>query len=429
MAGAGDADGSTIIEGATTNTKIGNTGDRLRIESLAAQAGFNPQLDAFGRNRISSPETVTEFVFRYGKPGTWTESTASGGTVTHDADKVSVVLACTTTTNSNATYQCRKYTHYQPGTSQLVQISGNFIETATNVTKRIGYFDANNGLFFQLAGSTLSVVRRTKTSGSVVDNVTAQSSWNIDKLDGTGTSGLTIDVTKQQIFIIDFKWLGSGRIRYGFYISGAIRYCHEEYVSNVLTVPYSQSGDAPVRAEITNASATASSMHITGCAVVCENGWNPQGQIASANTGSTERTIGSNGVSLPMVSIRKASANISSSIQILDAGVFGNTDSDLLILIIANPTLTGASWVSNGGITEKDQSATSYTGGTVLYSLYQRTTSAGDSILITEIFRQIANTQIGADLAGASGIVTLAVTNIGGGTAKGFGVINYRELI
>jgi hypothetical protein len=46
-------------------------------------------------------------------------------------------------------------------------------------------------------------------------------------MDGTGRSGITLDVTKTQIFIVDLEWLGVGRVRLGFVIDGKIYYCHE----------------------------------------------------------------------------------------------------------------------------------------------------------------------------------------------------------
>ena len=41
-----------------------------------------------------------------------------------------------------------------------------------------------------------------------------QNSWNVDPLDGTGTSGIVIDPSKFNSFQISFHWLGSGTIQY-----------------------------------------------------------------------------------------------------------------------------------------------------------------------------------------------------------------------
>lgn len=389
---------------------------------------YSPLRDAFGRLRICSPETIFDTTFRWDKqPITWSESTASGGTVTHNSNKASVELAVTTTTNSTAIFQSRQYTHYHPGKSQLIVITGNFIANAANVVKKIGYYDDDNGVFFQLSGSTLSVVRRTKTSGSVVDNVINQADWNIDKLDGTGASDITIDITKQQIFVIDFQWLGSGRIRYGFDIGGVIVYCHEELSSNVLTLPWSQTGDAPIRAELKNNSATAASMHITCCAIVCENFWSPEGILRTINNGQTARSI-SGSSTVPIISLRKQSAYVNVPVKIVDTCFFANSADDLLISIVYNGTLTSPSWSNVSGVCQQDVSATAISGGETVYSSYLRGAAGASSFTLTDVFREVGNTVLGRDIAGNSDIVSLVVTNVTAGTTS-LGAINYRELL
>jgi hypothetical protein len=57
--------------------------------------------------------------------------------------------------------------------------------------------------------------------------------WNGDKLDGTGASGLTLDLTKPQILWIDFEWLGVGNVRCGFIINGQYIVCHTYQTANV----------------------------------------------------------------------------------------------------------------------------------------------------------------------------------------------------
>lgn len=148
--------------------------------------------------------------------------------------------------------QTRMRFNYQPGKGQEVILTGVFGAGQAGITKRIGYFDTNNGLFFQLSGTTLSVVRRTSTSGSPVDNVVTQANWNIDKLDGTGASGVTLDLTKTQIMIIEFEWLGVGRVRYGFDIDGKIIFVHQLFNANNLTEVYISTPNLPVKYEIAN---------------------------------------------------------------------------------------------------------------------------------------------------------------------------------
>jgi hypothetical protein len=80
-----------------------------------------------------------------------------------------------------------------------------------------------------------------------------QSQWNLDKMNGTGPSGYTIDISKMQMAYIDYTWYGAGFIRFGFRaITGDIIYCHKIQNNNVNTSAYMRSGNLPGRFEAIN---------------------------------------------------------------------------------------------------------------------------------------------------------------------------------
>ena len=95
-------------------------------------------------------------------------------------------------------------------------------------------------------GATADYVIMSKT----VDTKYPQSQWNIDKCDGTGPSGYNIDLTKMQMFYIDYSWYGAGFIRWGFRgPDGNVIYCHKIPNNNVNTEAYMRSGNLPARYE------------------------------------------------------------------------------------------------------------------------------------------------------------------------------------
>jgi len=95
-------------------------------------------------------------------------------------------------------------------------------------------------------GATADYVIMSKT----VDTKYPQSTWNIDKCDGTGPSGYNIDLTKMQMFYIDYSWYGAGFIRWGFRgPDGNVIYCHKIPNNNVNTEAYMRSGNLPARYE------------------------------------------------------------------------------------------------------------------------------------------------------------------------------------
>ncbi|NBP13055.1 hypothetical protein EBU95_01520 [bacterium] len=84
---------------------------------------------------------------------------------------------------------------------------------------------------------------------------TRQDDFNIDKLDGTGPSGYTVDLNKMQMIFIDYSWYGAGKVRYGIRSNkGKIIYFHELYNNNVNDKAYMRSGNLPGRFEITSRS-------------------------------------------------------------------------------------------------------------------------------------------------------------------------------
>jgi hypothetical protein len=204
-------------------------------------------IDAFGRVRVSDPVTVFDAGHQYNvNPLVWETIVAGDGAVSHLPNESSASLTTGgTVADSKATIQTKVYHRYQPGKSQLVLCTGVFGAATENVRRRYGYFDADNGLFFEQTSAGMHVVVRSKASGSVVDSRINQTAWNLDKLDGTGTSGITIDWTKAQIFLIDLEWLGVGRVRFGIVLGGAIVYVHEVTHVNALSGVYIRARTCP----------------------------------------------------------------------------------------------------------------------------------------------------------------------------------------
>lgn len=248
---------------------------RDRYRNLLIAPGDGPGIDAFARGRVSNPDTIFDASFRYNaQPLIFNTSTANGGLVTHSANNAAVDLTLDGTPSGSSIFQSKRYMTYIPGKSQLVYMTGVIGTAVAGVKKRIGYFDANNGIFFEQNGVTdYAWTVRTNTSGAASDaNRVAQSSWNLDKLDGTGPSGITANFTYGQILVIDFQWLGLGRIRVGFDIGGLVVYCHEFLWANTAaaTTVYMKNASLPVRYEITGG--TVATLRAICCSVQSEGG-------------------------------------------------------------------------------------------------------------------------------------------------------------
>ncbi len=263
--------------------------------------------DAFGRLRVSEAFTLGDYKHTYGIDPNFRDTLSNGGTVTHITNQAAARLATTNNVNSRAIHQTKMYHNYMPGKSQLIKSTINFYSATANVTKRTGYYDDLNGIYFEQTGTgELAFVIRTDTSGTASDaRRVIQSAWNKDKCDGTGASGFNLDITKTQIFFTDFQWLGVGRVRCGFVHNGQTIVAHEFYNSNNLPTVYMSNPNLPIRCEILNTGATTGGYFDQICSIVIsEGGYVESGIDFSIDTGQTSQSVTVAAGMYPVVAIR-----------------------------------------------------------------------------------------------------------------------------
>jgi hypothetical protein len=81
------------------------------------------------------------------------------------------------------------------------------------------------------------------------DTKYARSTW-FDPMDGTGPSGYNLDLSRMQMFYIDYSWYGAGSIRWGFRgQGGAVTYCNQVQNNNVQYEAFMRSGNLPAHYE------------------------------------------------------------------------------------------------------------------------------------------------------------------------------------
>jgi hypothetical protein len=241
--------------------------------------------DAFSRIRVSNPATIFSSQCQYGSNllVEYYHQSSFGGTFEHKPFEAAVLLTVTNAVNSAALRQTQRYFRYQPGKSQCVFITFDMRSSVSTGTKQVGYGDGLNGIFLRRTGATgiTSVVRRKQnhTTGNAEDEVVNQTAWNIDKMDGSGPSGVTLNIGKSQILIIDLQWLAVGRVRIGFDINGIIYYVHYFTWANTGNSVYMTTANLPVRWEITGSGAADSMLAI--CVSIQSEGGVSEDRIAS----------------------------------------------------------------------------------------------------------------------------------------------------
>jgi hypothetical protein len=300
-----------------------------------------------------------------------------------------------------------------------------------NTVKRVGYFDDNNGIFYQLNGTSLSVVRRTSVSGAAIDTTVSQASWNLDPLNGSGPSGITLDLTKAQVLVIDLQWLGVGRVRLGVDIDGEIIYCHEFLNANSLTSVYMSTPNLPLRYEIVNTGVTAATASLEAICMVAmnESGFNPRGPIFGVDNGIVAKSIAT--TLIPLVRIRLKSTSPRAGILPIQFSVLTAGNADFRYDLRLNPTITGGTgpaWTSaniNSHVEFDVASTGTVSGGTTLLSDYASTNIRMSGNQISRGL-QLLN----SDLAGTTvDELVLSAQKITGASVSFYGAISWMEIV
>ena len=375
--------------------------------------------DAFGRLRVSEPLTLFDSSNVMSKEsGTFDEALTGSGTVTYTSNKSTVNLNVTTASGDKVIRQSKRVMSYQPGKSLL--ILNTFVMNAQeeNLIQKVGTFDANNGIFFEDTGTGYQIVRRTYTSGSSVDTDVAQTSWNGDKLDGTGESGYTLDPTKATIMFTDYEWLGMGSVRVGFIIDGKYIVAHTFQNANNLDTVYMQTANLPIRYEIetTGIISGAAVLQQVCSSAMSEGGYAPQGLRQSIGTASLSGVnLTTAGTFYNLATIRIKSGRPYAVIIPIDVSASAISNSDFEVRLIRNATpSTAFSYTSYSDNVEYDLTGTkTITGGTVIGQAYISGKGANSLTFAQDGFNFAY--QIGQTIAGVSDTITVAAKGASNG--------------
>jgi hypothetical protein len=266
------------------------------LDSLTWSGGLITVTTKFPHNMFNGARIKIQFADQPGYNGTWVINAAPTDTT------FNIVYAPTLTSPATGGYQVQPYqwdgayirlgmfdqqngffweydgsvlsANKKGATAQLagyISNLGNGAYTCTGVNTQWAS-QLNTGDFIVIRGSShtvisiesntsmtiypdyrgFSIVPPTQCIISRIDRVKVpQSQFNIDRVDGTGNSLYNWDVTRMQMWYIDYTWYGAGAIRFGFKNSrGEIFYVHRMAHANKETEAYMRSGNLPARYEV-----------------------------------------------------------------------------------------------------------------------------------------------------------------------------------
>lgn len=395
----------------------------------ATSFGDTASVDAFGRLRVSLPRTLKDSKQTFDNLP-FTYNTIVSGTATSQwLSGDSCSLLSTAASGDYVIRQSYQAFNYSPGKSQLVFCTG-VLSTETNIVKRFGLYQSTTtapysaleGFYFENNAGTLSF-NIGNPNGTVGSQTAIQSNWNIDKLDGTGASGITLDMSKTQIFVLDFEWLGAGRVRMGFVINGLILYCHEFNNANVKNSTYLRMPNLPLRTEIRQTGAGSGSMRQICSTVIQETGADDIGNLASIDFGVAVVQFTKNiNAAFLAVKIRPEYQGITTSIE--NINILTDSNVNIRYQIVVNPvyssSLTYSVLTNTPYLTAGGNGSITASGGKVLYTGYANQKSEGTFSIPGDLLR------LGFGIDGTSDVLGLNVYVLGANNAAVFGSINLK---
>lgn len=233
-------------------------------------------IDSFSRIRVSSPSYLFDSQLTYQiDTDLWDTKVVTGaGSVSYDSTNRCAVISSTAGGANHVVLQSHYHAAYTPGRSQLAIFTFCFGMDLTEAGEErgAGYYDGSNGIYLlqDSTGVHIGISSTTANGNELID----QADWNIDPMDGTGPSGLTLDLTKTQILVISMQALYAGRVTVGFDIDGEIVAVHTFDHSNVSLHPYIGQASLPIRywTKSAVASASAITMDAICSSVISEGG-------------------------------------------------------------------------------------------------------------------------------------------------------------
>jgi hypothetical protein len=232
-----------------------------------------------GQTRIGMFDEQNGFFFEFDGQTLWAVRRSS-------TDQISGIIAATNGSPTITGTETRFSEQLSPGDKIAIRGLTYQVQSITSNTELY--------VFPEYRGQTIA-------SGGIVSKVVdfkvPQSEWNIDKMDGTGPSGVTVDLAKMQMFYLDYAWYGAGAIRFGFKDErGEVVYCHRMTHANVKTEAYMRSGNLPARYEaaadapVTKLSASLSNV-ATSMSVSSTVGFPTAGTLSITKAGNTGQEV------------------------------------------------------------------------------------------------------------------------------------------
>ncbi|GAA0126423.1 hypothetical protein UT300019_23260 [Clostridium sp. CTA-19] len=349
---------------------------------------YSIPLTAFSDLRTIALTPMAGWTFNYNINSDYIiTTTANGGTATQ-GDSMAI-LSTSTANNGSSKIATRKVLRYSPGLGGLARFTAVFTTGVTNSQQIIGLGDDTDGFYFGYNGTDFSILRIQNGTSNWI----SQTNWNVDKMNGTGPSGMTLDPTKGNVYTIQFQWLGFGVINY--YITstttGQPILVHRIQYPNTAIVPSVYNPSFPLTAKVVNSGNTSNVVLKTPSAMAfCEGDGYSQAIItrnSAANSVSLSTPTNQNGLTILNTSTFASKVNRTRiRLDFVSTSVQG--ERAVLFKLVRNATFgTTLSYTpinANTSVIQYSTTQTSATGGIQIFS-FESPINSGSQLFLNSL--------------------------------------------
>jgi len=312
------------------------------IYNNAIKYSDSPNLDAFGRLRTAAVTNLLDIKHVYDKnPLQINEITAGTATSVLNQEYARVRMS-TSSNNDLVIRQTKTHPIYQPGKSQLFEGSFSNFQIETNIIKRVGTFVSTtastynsvfDGFFLESNGVTNTISFQIWRSGTTIFSA-ASTTWDSNEFNPTN-----LNWTNTQLMMVDYQWLGVGRVRFGLNLSGQTIYFTEHNCANNEGAVYMSTPNQPIRYEIRQVGVGSGNFDMI-CSQVSTEGalnglYSTVGVIHSSST-----TLSTSGTKYPYIGYRLKPGYIGVTSQFSSLSVLNTSNDNYLLTNEFNPTLS-----------------------------------------------------------------------------------------
>jgi len=305
-------------------------------------------IDAFGRLRVSELTTQFDGKQLHDELPLYYDTVEIGtGSASHSTANAESTL--TTAASSDVVIkQTKQKFNYMTGKSAIGFLTFRNFDSETNITKRVGYYNGKaispytsnyDGFYLESTDSGINFcIAKNGTANSI-----AQSSWNGDKMDGTGASKINLDLENEDgnlLFWFQFEWLGVGAVEFGFVYNGAFYTSHKEDHISTDGV-YMESPNHSLRYEIVQSGAGSGTFRMICSTFNTEGAINSIGKDGGIDDDGTHLNAQNTSNWYFALGVKLQTLKTDTIVDLLSTFLFANTNDDFLFRICLNPTYAG----------------------------------------------------------------------------------------